>query len=87
MTGHQQMQAPSPAVAIGSFVAGTTIQIAKESLHGIEELKTIGTVGFLLVRQQYASGSPLRDPPLNGNVRHADSRFHQRRSTWNFQQF
>lgn len=45
LTGPQQMQAPSPAVAIRSFVGGTMILIGRKPLHGIEELKTIGTVG------------------------------------------
>ncbi len=51
MTGPQQMQAPSPAVAIGPFFAGTMIQIEKKPLPGIDELKTVAAVGLRLGRQ------------------------------------
>ena len=51
MTGPQQMQAPSPAVAIGPFIAGTMSQIEKKPLPGIDELKTVAAVGLRLGRQ------------------------------------
>ena len=51
MTGPQQMQAPSPTVAIGSFFAGTIIQIEKKPLPGNDELKTVAAVGLRLGRQ------------------------------------
>ncbi len=51
MTGPQQMQAPSPTIAIGPFFAGTTSQIEKKPLPGIDELKAVAAVGLRLGRQ------------------------------------